>query len=303
MRLNMKDNHVKRYIIWWNSLYTNYSFLIMLLGSALAILALKGFILPNSFLDGGVTGLSLLLHEIFPSLNFSVLFVLLNAVVLIPTYRLMGKTFTLKSLIVILVVSVGAHFLNIPTITKEPLLVAIFGGGFLGVGMGLVIRSGAAMDGFEILAIYTIRKVGFRMSEVILFFNTLIFIVSATEFGIDKTLYAIITFYAALNAMDYVVEGFDEYIALNIISKEPDKIKSLLVNKFKKGITVYKGERGYLPGQFEVHTECDVVVTIVTRLELPHIKDKISDIDPQAFTYTYTVKETRGGILKKKAAH
>lgn len=288
---------------WWKSLYTPRSFMLMLTGVALAIFALKGFILPNDFLDGGVTGISLLLHAIFHDLDFSLVFIILNLFIIYPTSRLMGRAFALKSFIVILLVSFGAHYLPIPTITNESLLVAVFGGGFLGVGMGLVIRSGAAMDGFEILAIYTIRKVGFSMSEVILFFNSIIFLVSASKFGVDKTLYAIITFYAALRAMDYVVEGIDECIALNVISKESGEIKSLLVNRFGKGITVYKGERGYLPGQFEVHTDCDVIVTIVTRLELLHIKEKIAEIDEKAFIYTYTVKETRGGILKKKATH
>ena len=103
--------------------------------------------------------------------------------------------------------------------------------------------------------------------------------------------------------VNYVVDGIEEYIALTIISKEPDNIKSLLVNQFGKGITVYKGERGYLPGNFHVKTDCDIITTIVTRLELLNINDKISKIDPTAFMYTNTIKEATGGIVKQKVKH
>jgi uncharacterized membrane-anchored protein YitT (DUF2179 family) len=131
----------------------------------------------------------------------------------------------------------------------------------------------------------------------------LIFLTAAFKFGIETAMYSIITYFAALKMADYVVDGIEEYIALTIISKEPDSIKSLLVNHFGKGITVYKGERGYLPGNFHIKADCDIVTTIVTRLELLNINDKISKIDPTAFMYTNKIKEATGGIIKQRVKH
>lgn len=283
-------------------LYTPKSFLLMLLGVFLAVFALKGFMIPNGFLDGGVTGISLLIHEL-NHVSFSLLVMVINLLFIIPAYRYVGKLFAIRSFIAISFLSLGVDLLNIEPVTTDKLLIAIFGGVIIGLGMGLIIRSGAAVDGFEVLAVFTTRKVGFSISEVILFFNSLIFLTAAFKFGIETAMYSIITYFAALKMADYVVDGIEEYIALTIISKEPDNIKSLLVNHFGKGITVYKGERGYLPGNFHIKADCDIVTTIVTRLELLNINDKISKIDPTAFMYTNKIKEATGGIIKQRVKH
>ena len=283
-------------------LYTPKSFLLMLIGVFLAVFALKGFMIPNGFLDGGVTGISLLIHEL-NHISFSLLVMVINLLFIIPAYRYVGKLFAIRSFIAISFLSVGVDLLNIEPVTTDKLLIAIFGGALIGLGMGLIIRSGAAVDGFEVLAVFTTRKIGFSISEVILFFNCLIFLTAAFKFGIETAMYSIITYFAALKMADYVVDGIEEYIALTIISKEPDNIKSLLVNHFGKGITVYKGERGYLPGNFHIKADCDIVTTIVTRLELLNINDKISKIDPTAFMYTNKIKEATGGIIKQRVKH
>lgn len=283
-------------------LYTPKSFLLMLIGVFLAVFALKGFMIPNGFLDGGVTGISLLIHEL-NHISFSLLVMVINLLFIIPAYRYVGKLFAIRSFIAISILCIGVDILNIEPITTDKLLIAIFGGALIGLGMGLIIRSGAAIDGFEVLAVFTTRKIGFSISEVILFFNCLIFLTAAFKFGIETAMYSIITYFAALKMADYVVDGIEEYIALTIISKEPDNIKSLLVNHFGKGITVYKGERGYLPGNFHIKADCDIVTTIVTRLELLNINDKISKIDPNAFMYTNKIKEATGGIIKQRIKH
>lgn len=283
-------------------LYTPKTFLLMLIGVFLAVFALKGFMIPNGFLDGGVTGISLLIHEL-NHISFSLLVMVINLLFIIPAYRYVGKLFAIRSFIAISFLSIGVDLLNIEPVTTDKLLIAIFGGALIGLGMGLIIRSGAAVDGFEVLAVFTTRKIGFSISEVILFFNCLIFLTAAFKFGIESAMYSIITYFAALKMADYVVDGIEEYIALTIISKEPDNIKSLLVNHFGKGITVYKGERGYLPGNFHIKADCDIVTTIVTRLELLNINDKISKIDPTAFMYTNKIKEATGGIIKQRVKH
>jgi len=283
-------------------LYTPKSFLFMIAGVLFAVFALEGFMIPNGFLDGGVTGISLLVHEL-KHINFGVLVLGINLLFFIPAYKYVGKQFAVRSFVAVLFLAICMQIIHIEPVTTDKLLIAIFGGCFIGLGMGLVIRSGAALDGFEVLAVLTTRRSGFSMSEVILFFNSIIFLTAAIKFGIGSAMYSIITYFAALKMADYVVDGIEEYISLTIISKESEHIKSLLVNYFGKGITVYKGERGYLPGKFDVHTDCDVIVTIVTRLELVDINAAIIGIDELAFMYTHKIKETRGGILKRKAHH
>src|SRR4029078_2591617 len=136
--------------------------------------------------------------------------------------------------------------------------------------------------------------------EIIMLFNTIIFAVAAFQFGIETAMYSIITYFTATKATDYVVDGIEEFTAMNIISSQPEEIKSFLVNELGKGITVYKGERGYLPGSFDVRTESDIIVTIVTRLEIKQIQDALIEIDPKAFIYVQSIKEASGGILKEK---
>jgi uncharacterized membrane-anchored protein YitT (DUF2179 family) len=286
----------------FNELFTVKSFLLMMAGIGFAVFALKGFMIPNGFFDGGVTGISLLIHELW-HINFSLLMLSFNMIFILAAYKYISKAFAIRSFIAVLILSLCVEFIHIPAVTTDKLLIAIFGGCFIGLGMGLVVRSGAVIDGFEILAAFTLKKIGFSMSEIILSFNSVIFITAAFKFGFELAMYAIITYYTALKMVDYVVDGIEEYIALTIISKDPESIKSLLVNYFGKGITVYKGERGFLPGNFSQHSEVDIIVTIVTRLEVIPIKEEIEKIDPSAFAYMNSIKETKGGILKKKSGH
>ena len=171
----------------------------------------------------------------------------------------------------------------------------------MGAGVGLVIRGGGVIDGAEVIAVFTRRKVGFSNSEIIMLFNIIVFSIAALKFGIETGMYSIITYFAASKATDYIVDGIEEYTALNIVSSKYQEIKSLLVNDLNKGITVYKGERGYLPGNFDIKTDCEIIVTIITRLEIKNIEELILHIDPSAFIYVESIKEASGGILKTKA--
>lgn len=284
------------------NLYTAKTFLMMIIGVSLAVFALKGFMIPNGFLDGGVTGISLLIHEI-KHISFSLVVLILNLFFFIPAYKYVGKQFAIRSLIAVIFLAVGVEFIHIHAVTTDKLLIAIFGGCFIGAGMGLVIRSGAALDGFEVLAAFTMKRSGFSMGEVVLFFNSVIFLTAAVKFGLGPAMYSIITYFAALKMVDYVVDGIEEYISLTVISKESEQIKSLLVNYFGKGITVIKGERGYLPGKFEHKADCDIVVAIVTRLELVDIRVEINKLDETAFVFTQKIKDIDGGIVKRKSGH
>ncbi|MBS1730744.1 MAG: YitT family protein [Bacteroidetes bacterium] len=273
-----------------------------ILGVFIAGIALKYFLVPNQFFDGGITGLSLLLHELY-HFNLSGLVILLNIPLIILSYFTLGQKFAIR--IFTSVVLFGACLYLIPTmaITHDKLLVSVFGGIFLGLGIGLVMRAGAALDGIEVLALYTLKRTSFTITEIILGLNILIFTVAAFEFGIETSLYSILTYFAATRTIDYVVEGIQAYTGVTIISGKSEAIKYELVNKLGRGITIYKGERGFLPGKFEVSADVDIIFTVITRMELRKLKNLVYEVDSRAFVYANTIKEASGGILTRRHTH
>lgn len=284
----------------WKMVWNPKNLLLILIGTSLAVLAMKGFMIPNRFMDGGITGISILLHEIF-HINISFLVIILNVLFIYLGYKRIGKTFAVQTTIAVFILAVGLLFVEINPITHDKLLIAAFGGLLIGTGVGLVIRGGGVIDGAEVIAVFTVRRTGFSNSEIIMLINTLIFAVAALQFGIETAMYSIITYFAATRTTNYIVDGIEEYTAMNIICSQQEEVKNLLVNELGKGITVYKGERGYLPGSFEVRTEADIIVTIITRLEIKQLQEAIMAIDPKAFIYVQSIKEASGGILKAKA--
>lgn len=276
------------------------AFLTVAVGVALAGFALRGFLIPNRFFDGGVTGVSLLVHE-FTHINIAYVIVAFNIPFIFAGGKLVGRAFALRMLWT--VIGFGACLLLVPypVITSDLLLVAIFGGVFLGLGFGLAMRGGAALDGIEVLALYTERKLAFTTSEVILGLNILIFAVAAVSIGIETALYSTLTYYAASRTADFVVNGIEEYTSMTIVSGQSEAIKEAIVLELKRGITVYKGERGFLPGAFDKSEPVDIISTVVTRLEVPTVRNTVNRIDPNAFIVTSSAREAMGGILRRRA--
>lgn len=287
-------------VIEWKRVWNLGNLLLIVSGVGLATLAMKGFMIPNKFVDGGITGISILLNKTL-GLDISVLMIGLNLVFIYLGYKRIGKTFAVQTSIAITLLALALLLPPVNPITHDKLLIAIFGGILIGAGMGLVIRGGGVIDGAEVIAVFTRRKTGFSNSEIIMVFNTVIFLVAAWQFGIETTMYCIITYFTATRATNYVVDGIEEYTAMNIVSSQEEEIKSYLVNELGKGITVYKGERGYLPGSFAIKAETQIIVTIITRLEIKQIQDALMKIDPKAFIYVQSIKEAAGGVLKVKA--
>jgi len=294
------SNLYKSDVVEWEKVFNLKNFLQIAIGIVLAVAAMKGFMIPNKFLDGGLTGISILLYEVF-HINISFLVIVLNALFIYLGYRRIGKTFAVQTTIAVILLAIALFFVNITPITKDKLLIAIFGGLLMGTGVGLVIRGGGVIDGAEVIAVFTGRRTGFSNSEIIMLINTLIFAAAAFQFGIETAMYSVITYFTASRAINYVVDGIEQFTAVNIISARHEEIKSFLVNDLGKGITVYKGERGYLPGSFDVKTDTEIIVTIVTRLEIKQIQEALLKIDPRVFVYIQTIKEASGGILKAKA--
>lgn len=286
------------------SLWNEYGrdMLLTIVGVVMASIALKDFLVPNHFVDGGVTGISLLIHELnhWP---LGLLIVLLNVPLIIAGYLSAGKRFAMGMSFGVLLLGICLEVIPSVSATGDKLLVAVFGGAFLGIGVGLVMRAGAALDGIEVLALYTLRRTSFTIAEIILAINVMIFVAAGFVFGIETALYSILTYFTASRCIDYMVEGLEAFTGVTIISAKSEEIKHQLVNNLGRGITVYKGERGFLPESFHVSTQCDIIFTVITRLELRKLKNLISEVDPHAFVFASAIKDTSGGIISRRRHH
>lgn len=261
--------------------------------------ALKGFLVPNQFFDGGVTGISLLIHEIY-HINIAYVIIVANLPLIIMAGFQVNRNFAIRTFVAILGLGLCLLFIPYPQITSDKLLVSIFGGVFMGIGVGLAIRGGCALDGIEVLALYTNRRISFTISEIILGINIIIFLIAAVELGLETALYSILTYYTASRTISFVIEGLEEYTGVTIISGQSEPIKEKLVMELGRGITIYKGERGFLKDSFNISQDCDIVFTVVTRLEVRRLKNLVHAIDSNAFIFTSTIKEAAGGVLKRR---
>jgi uncharacterized membrane-anchored protein YitT (DUF2179 family) len=282
----------------WKAVLDPASLFYIVLGVICAAIALEAFMLPNKFLDGGVTGIAIIVNLVF-GVNLNLLLVLINIPFLWVGWKIVGKTFAVQSTISVALLTIVLYFMEIEPITNDKVLIAVFGGVLMGTGIGLIIRGGGLIDGFEVITEFFQKNSAFSGSEITVFLNSLIMLVAAYFFGAEPAMYSILTYFTAIKMTDYVVEGFEEYTALTVISREDDKVKELIVKDFGKAISVYKGERGYLPETFHIKHPCDIIMTVVTRLEVHRMKEAIQEIDPKAFFYVQTIKEVKGGVIKR----
>ncbi len=271
----------------------------MALGILAAGFGLKGFLLPNNFIDGGVTGISLLIAEV-SALTLPPLLIIINAPFIILGYFQMGKAFAFKSALAICGLALAVSVFPYPIITHDKLLIAAFGGFFLGLGIGFAMRGGAVLDGTEILAIYLTRQSSLSVGDVILGFNIVIFSVAAYLLSIETALYAILTYFTASKALDFILEGIEEYTGVTIISHRSEEIRQMVIHTLRRGVTIYSGKSGF-GKRGEGHAEIDIIYTVVTRLEVSRLQQEIEVIDPLAFVVMSSIKDTKGGMIKKRA--
>jgi len=271
--------------------------ILIISGITSASIGLKTLLLPNNFLDGGVTGVSLLINNL-TGINISLLILLINIPFLLLGYKQISPIFALKSFITIVAFAITVHFINLPMLTNDKLLIAVFGGLFLGAGIGFSVRSGTVIDGTEILAIYLSKKFRVTIGLIILLFNIVLFIVAALLLNAETALYSILTYITASKTADYIIHGIEEYIGLTIISGKSEKIRIAITEQMGYGATIYLGKRGY--GEKNNRSEIDIVHTIVTRLEMNRIHKVIDAIDSKAFIIEYPINDAKGGIIKKK---
>ena len=272
-------------------------YIYILIGVFSAGFGLKGFLLPNRFIDGGATGISLLLENI-TSIELSYLLILVNLPFIILASRTFSMKFAIKSIVAIAFLALVVHYVEYPTITEDKLLIAVFGGFFLGLGIGMAMRGGSVIDGTEVLAIFLSRKLSITVGDVLLLINIFIFSFGAYILSIEVALYAILTYLAAAKTVDFVVDGVEEYVGVTIISIEHEKIRNMLIEKLRRACTIYAGKGGY--GSTGKSYDKDIIYTVVTRLELAKLHTEIDKIDKDAFIIMGIVKDIKGGMIKRK---
>ena len=268
---------------------------VIALGVFSAGMGLKGFLLPANFIDGGVTGVSMLLSKV-TAVTLSVWLPLVNVPFILLGYRQMGRGFALRSALSIAALAVILATVPYPDVTQDKLLIALFGGFFLGAGVGLAIRGGAVLDGTEIAAL-VISKRGdmLRVGDVILLFNVVLFTIAIFVLGVEGALYSILTYVAAAKTLNFVLHGFDEYTALTIVSDQHAAIRSRIIRDLGRGVTIYKGYGG-MSG-----SERDILYCVVTRLEIGKVRAIVQNLDPAAFIVFHPLSGAVGGVVKKRA--
>jgi len=275
--------------------------ILVIVGILSAGFGFKGFLLPSHFIDGGVIGISMLLAET-TGLPLSVLIFLANLPFLFLAYRRLGLSFAIRSALAIAGLSLCLAFVTFPDMTHDKSLTAVFGGFFIGVGIGLAIRSEAVLDGTEIAALLVSKKMQlFKVSDVILLLNVTIFSLAVFVLGVESALYSILTYVSASKTVDFILNGIEQYTSITVVSGKGDAIRKMITD-MGRGVTVYEGKKGY-GKDGHINDIRDIIFTVVTRLEIPVIKAKILEIDPSAFIVQQSIEDTTGGLLKRKSAH
>ncbi|MEJ8842629.1 YitT family protein [Lacibacter sp. H375] len=271
--------------------------MLIIAGIFSAAFGFKGFLLTNQFIDGGATGISLLISAL-TQVPLYILLIAVNIPFIILAYIVMNRNFAIKTAMAISGLALVVATVHFPNVTNDNILVAGFGGFFLGAGIGLSIRGGAVIDGTEVLAIFLSRKLGTTIGDIIILINVLIFSTAAYFLSIDIAMYSLVTYLAASKTLDFIVEGIEEYTGVSIISSHNDEIREMIINMLGRGVTVYNGKRGF--GKKGETRDIDIIYTVVTRLELNKLNTEIQKIDPFAFVVMSSVKDTKGGMIKKR---
>ncbi|MFZ1378841.1 MAG: YitT family protein [Saprospiraceae bacterium] len=271
--------------------------ILITIGIFSAAFGFKGFLLTNHFIDGGATGISLLISAL-TIIPLYILLIVVNIPFIIMGYFTIGRTFAIKTALAITGLAFVVATVEFPNVTNDNLLVALFGGFFLGAGIGLSIRGGAVIDGTEVLAIYLSKKLGATIGDIIIVINILIFGTAAYFLSVEIALYSMVTYLSASKTLDFVIEGIEEYTGVTIISSYNDLVRNMIIEKLGRGVTVYNGKSGY--GKAGEAKDIEIVYTVVTRLELNKLNTELEKIDSNAFVVMSSIKDSKGGMIKKR---
>ncbi len=277
------------------------SFTYIIIGVLCATIGLNSFLIPNGFFDGGVMGISLLLQRL-TGLGLPWFIVLINLPFILISMKQVSLRFAIRSALAITLLAITVHFLVLSPVTSDRLLISVFGGVFLGLGIGFAIRGGAVIDGTEVLAIQVSRQTTFTVGDFIAVFNIILFCIVAFVVDVQAAMYSMLTYFSASRTVDFILNGIEEYIGMTIISPQSEELREMLTEVLGRGVTVYKTEGGY-GKRGAIREERKALFCVVTRLEVTRVISEVERIDPHAFVVQHPVKDTRGGMIKKRAVH
>lgn len=271
---------------------TLISFMLVMAGAIIAAFAIKEFLAPNNIMDGGVVGISMVLDVFFP-IPLGILTFILNLPFLYIGFRQMGGFFLAKTGFAMATFSAALEIFGVnERATSEPLLATVFGGVVLGIGVGIVIRYGGCLDGTETLAILLSKKTMLSTGQIILLFNVVIYSVVGILFGADRAMYSLLTYFITSKVIDLVEVGFDEAKAVMIITNEGKEIADEIYKRLGRTVTLLEGE-GLISGKKVV------LYCVVTRIEIPVIKNILDEDDTSGFMTIMDVSEIVGNHIKK----
>lgn len=291
MKAFLKKKSKKNYKISVKTVITKL--FLLTLGAFIAGFALEGFLIPNEMIDGGVIGISMILSHI-TKWNLGLIIVCLNIPFIFLAFRKMGKIFVAQTFYAVMILALSVNVFHSFQATETTLLGTVFGGVILGFGVGLVLRSSAALDGTEILSMSLSKKLGFSVGEIIMFINLFIYTCAGFVYGWDSAMYSIITYFIAYRTIDIVLEGLNTSKSIRIISDFAKEIGDEIMKELDLSVTYVKSKGGY-SGQEKIMLYC-----VVNRLEMPKVKELMKLIDPAAFIVIQDVYEVEGVRVKKK---
>ena len=266
------------------------------LGVLSAALGLKGILLPSRFIDGGVTGVSMLVAELSDA-PLPALIVVFNLPFLYFGYKQVGRGFALKSVAAIFGLAACLAFVKFPVVTDDKLMTAVFGGFFIGAGIGLAIRGGGVLDGTEVAALFLSKRLGTQVGDIILVLNVLIFSVAALFLGVEPALYSMLTYFAPSRTIDFIIHGIEEFNGVTIVSARSAEIREAVLHELGRGVTVYRGHGGF------TDAEQEILYCVVTRLEIARLKRVVAEHDKLAFFVVTRIADASGGVVKRRAVH
>ncbi len=276
-------------IIFWE-------FFQLAIAIVLASIGLKAFLLPNGFLDGGVTGISILLNKIT---GFEISIIL--PIISIPFFAIgwftVSKRIVIRSLISVLILSLVIHFENFQPITDDKLLISIFGGLFLGAGIGIAIKNGSVLDGSEILGIFVNERTGISIGLIIFWFNVVLFLLAGFLFSLEVAMYSVLTYIITAKTIDLILEGFEDYVGLMIVTSKSREMQKALIKDIGQGMTIYQGTKGY--GSQGEKQNLEIIHTVVNRIDTKKVYRVLKKVDKDAFVIEFDVNKVSGGVLRK----
>ena len=266
-------------------------YLVLTLGSVIAAFALEQFLIPNTILDGGVTGISIIVYKI-THIPLSILVLLINVPFIYVGYRNLGKRFLFRTVYSMMVFSLFLSFFELfSPFTEDMLLATVFGGAILGVGVGLIIKSGGCNDGTESVAIVISKKTSLSVGQIVLVFNLVIYTLAGFIFGFDRAMYSLFTYIVTFKVIDFVSEGLEQAKAAMIITDKGSNISEEIYKRLGRTTTKIKA-KGLISGEKEV------MYCVLTRIEIFELRHIVEDMDESAFVTITDVSDIIGDHIK-----